>query len=70
MDINKDTNVDLLTKVQLAKEARKSKNRARVNLLSEIHTQLEEEVSMEETAYGYNPENDMSFTGEFEAIGI
>lgn len=48
-------------------EARISKNRARVNLLTEIHNQLEETISME-TAYGYDPAIDMSFTGEFEAI--
>ncbi len=68
MNINKDTNVDTLNREKLVTEARISKNRARVNLLSEIHKQMEEENSME-TAYGYNPENDMSFTGEFEAIG-
>ncbi len=68
MNINKDTNVDTLNREKLVTEARISKNRARVNLLCEIHKQMEEENSME-TAYGYNPENDMSFTGEFEAIG-
>ena len=65
---NEDTNVDILSHVEMMKEARVSKNRARVNLLYEIHSQLEEERSMD-TAYGYDPENDMSFTGEFEAIG-
>ena len=65
---NEDTNVDIHSRVEMTKEARFSKNRARVNLLCQIHSQLEEEASMD-TAYGYNPENDMSFTGEFEAIG-
>jgi len=67
MDINKDTNVDRITKEERMREARISKNRARVNLLTEIHNKLEEANSME-TAYGYDPAIDMSFTGEFEAI--
>jgi hypothetical protein len=68
MKINQDTNVDTLSRAQRMKEARLSKNRARVNLLHEIHFQLDEAVSME-TQYGYDPTLDMSFTGEFEAIG-
>jgi hypothetical protein len=68
MKINTVTNVDSLSREQLTKEARLSKNRARVNLLHEIHFQLEETMSME-TQYGYDPTIDMSFTGEFEAIG-
>ena len=68
MKINKDTNIDNISRVQLIKDARLSKNRARVNLLNEIHFQLEEAISME-TEYGYDPTIDMSFTGEFEAIG-
>ena len=68
MKINTDTNVDRLSREQLMKEARLSKNRARVSLLNEIHLQLEEAMSME-TQYGYDPTIDMSFTGEFEAIG-
>ncbi len=68
MKIHQDTNTDSLDREQLAAEARMSKNRARVKLLQHIHRELEEQESME-TAYGYNPINDMSFTGEFEAIG-
>jgi hypothetical protein len=68
MKSNKDTNVDKLSREQLTKEARLSKNRARVSLLNEIHFQLDEAMSME-TEYGYDPKIDMSFTGEFEAIG-
>ncbi|MBC8203686.1 MAG: hypothetical protein H8E91_07645 [Planctomycetes bacterium] len=68
MNINKDTNTDNLSHKDLAAEARLSKNRARVKLLNHIHAALEEQNSME-TAYGFNPENEMSFTGEFEAIG-
>ena len=68
MKSNKDTNVDKLSREQLTKEARLSKNRARVSLLNEIHFQLDEAMSME-TEYGYDPTIDMSFTGEFEAIG-
>ena len=41
--------------------------RARVKLLCHIHNTADE-TSME-TAYGYDPINDLSFTGEFEAIG-
>ena len=67
MKINTDTNVDRITREEQMREARISKNRARVNLLNEIHKQLEETNSME-TAYGYDPALDMSFTGEFEAI--
>ena len=67
MNINKDTNVDRNSNEELVKEARISKNRARVSLLCEIHTQLE--ATKMDTAYGYDPALDMSFTGEFEAIG-
>ena len=67
MKINKDTNVDSLTRRELGIEARRSKNRARVKLLCHIHKTIDE-ASME-TAYGYDPINDLSFTGEFEAIG-
>ena len=67
MKINKDTNVDSLTRRELGVEARRSKNRARVKLLCHIHKTIDE-TSME-TAYGYDPINDLSFTGEFEAIG-
>ncbi len=67
MNINKDTNIDTLSREELIAEARRSKNNARVTLLQHIHRELEEEQSTE-TAYGYNPVNDMSFTGEFEAI--
>jgi hypothetical protein len=49
-------------------EACCSKKNARVHLLNSIHNELEKQQS-QETAYGYNPINDMSFTGEFEAIG-
>ena len=68
MNINKDTNVHRNSNEELVKEARISKNRARVSLLSDIHNQLEEATKMD-TAYGYDPSLDMSFTGEFEAIG-
>ncbi len=68
MDINKDTNTDNLSRKDLVTESRLSKNRARVKLLNHLHAELEEQSSME-TAYGFNPKNDMSFTGEFEAIG-
>ena len=67
MNINKDTNTDTLSREERIAEARCSKNNARVKLLQHIHRELEEQQSME-TAYGYNPVNDMSFTGEFEAI--
>ena len=67
MKINKDTNINNLSDIDLHKEAFRSQNRARVNLLQNIHSQREKQQSME-TAYGYNPMNDMSFTGEFEAI--
>ncbi|HIN09717.1 MAG TPA: hypothetical protein EYM64_03980 [Phycisphaerales bacterium] len=67
MKINKDTNVDSLTRREIGIEARRSKNRARVKLLCHIHKTIDE-TSME-TAYGYDPINDLSFTGEFEAIG-
>ena len=66
--INIHTNTDTLSKVEMIKEANQSKKNARVKLLHRIHESLKEEESME-TAYGYNPQNDMSFTGEFEAIG-
>jgi hypothetical protein len=68
MNLNKDTNTDQISREQLMKEARISKNRARVNLLHEMHARLEEDQSMD-TAYGYDPALDQSFTGEFEAIG-
>ncbi len=68
MKINNKTNVDRISRKELIKEVRNSKNRARVNLLNEIHFQLEEAMPME-TEYGYDPSLDMSFTGEFEAIG-
>ena len=68
MKINKDTNTDTPSRETLIAEASVSKNRARVKLLQHIHSELEKQESME-TAYGYNPINDMSFTGEFEAIG-
>ena len=67
MTINKDTNVDSYPPRELLTEAGHSKNRARVQLLCHIHNTAEE-TSME-TAYGYDPINDLSFTGEFEAIG-
>jgi hypothetical protein len=67
MKINKDTNIDAISKLELTREARISKNRTRVLLLQHMHQGLEEQKSTE-TAYGYNPLNDMSFTGEFEAI--
>lgn len=68
MNINKDTSLNRISGEELAKEARISKNRARVNLLNEIHTQLEETPCMD-TEYGYDQKLDQSFTGEFEAIG-
>jgi hypothetical protein len=68
MKINKDTNTDTLSREEIVAEARCSKNNARVKLLQLMHRELEEQQSLE-TAYGYNPINDMSFTGEFEAIG-
>ena len=68
MKINKDTNLDPHVRETILKEARMSKNRARVALLRNIQAQRTEHLSME-TAYGYDPVNDMSFTGEFEAIG-
>ena len=67
MTINKDTNVDSYTPRELLTEARCSKNRARVKLLCHIHKTMDETTM--ETAYGYDPINDLSFTGEFEAIG-
>ena len=68
MNINTDTNTDTLSREELISEARCSKNNARVKLLEHIHRELEREQS-QETAFGYNPINEMSFTGEFEAIG-
>ena len=68
MKINIDTNTDTPSRETLIAEARVSKNRARVKLLQHIHRELYKQESME-TAYGYNPINDMSFTGEFESIG-
>ena len=69
--IHAHTNIDHLSRRELIGEARLSKNRARVKLLKHIHEQLAEETTAEamETAYGYDPINDSSFTGEFEAIG-
>lgn len=66
MKINKDTNVDSFTHRELRMEAGRIKNRARVRLLCHIHKAIEE-ASME-TAYGYDPINDLSSTGEIEAI--
>jgi hypothetical protein len=70
--INKNTNTDTLTRQEMIGEARISKNRARVKLLQQIHQKIAAaealRVSME-TAYGYDPINELSFTGEFEAIG-
>jgi len=68
MKIHQDTNTDSLDREQLAAEARMSKNRARVKLLQHIHRELEKQKSIK-TTYKYNPINDLSFTGEFEAIG-
>ncbi len=65
---NIHTNIDSLSKEELAMEASKSKKNARVKLLQCIHHAIQKYESME-TAYGYDPQNDMSFTGEFEAIG-
>ena len=70
--INKNTNIDALTRQEMIAEARISKNRARVKLLQMMHLKLAAAEAMQdsmETAYGYNPVNDTSFTGEFEAIG-
>jgi hypothetical protein len=69
MKINKDTNIDRISSKELVHEARMSKNRARVHLLCEAHNKLEETTSSTDTAYGYDPALDMSFTGEFEALG-
>ena len=67
--INVHTNVDQLTEQELLAEAEKSKHRARVRLLNNIHgIPLNEELM--DTAYAYDPNNDRSFTGEFEAIGV
>ncbi len=70
--INKDTNTESLTIQETIAEARISKNRARVKLLQHMHQKLAKAEVIEdsmETAYGYDPINDASFTGEFEAIG-
>ena len=70
--INRNTNIDTLTRQEMIAEARISKNRARVKLLKMIHQKLafaEAKQNSMETAYGYDPINDTSFTGEFEAIG-
>ncbi len=70
--INKNTNIDTLTRQEMIAEARLSKNRARVKLLQLMHDKLAEAEKIEqsmETAYGYDPINNTSFTGEFEAIG-
>ncbi|MBC8203864.1 MAG: hypothetical protein H8E91_08550 [Planctomycetes bacterium] len=70
--INNNTNIDTLTRQELSSEARISKNRARVKLLQMLHQKLAAAEAMQdsmETAYGYDPINDTSFTGEFEAIG-
>ena len=67
--INIHTNVDELTKEELYFEANKSKKKARVRLLNTIHaTSINQDLM--ETAYAYDPVNDMSFTGEFEAITV
>ena len=70
--INKNTNIDTLTRQEMIAEARLSKNRARVKLIQHMHLKLAQAAEFEqsmETAYGYDPLNDNSFTGEFEAIG-
>ncbi|HJN71829.1 MAG: hypothetical protein HOC93_07200 [Phycisphaerae bacterium] len=70
--INKKTNTDSPTRQELIAEARISKNRARVKLLQMLHQKLAAAQVMQdsmETAFGYDPINDNSFTGEFEAIG-
>tara|TARA_B100001123_G_C14890699_1_gene859761 strand:- start:136 stop:360 length:225 start_codon:yes stop_codon:yes gene_type:complete len=67
--INIHTNTDSLCKAELLAEASTSKKRSRVQLLNKIHS-LQQECDLMETAYAYDPQNDMSFTGEFEAIGI
>jgi hypothetical protein len=70
--INKNTNIDTLTRQEMIAEARISKNRARVKLVQTVHSKLADAEAMQdsmETAYGYDPVNDTSFTGEFEAIG-
>jgi len=70
--VNKSTNINTLTRQKLIAEARMSKNRARVKLLQMMHQKLAAAEAMQdsmETAYGYDPINDTSFTGEFEAIG-
>jgi len=70
--MNKNTNIDTLTRQEMIAEARISKNRARVKILKRMHQRLAAAEAMQdsmETAYGYNPINDTSFTGEFEAIG-
>ena len=66
--VNIHTNMDTLTKEEMVIEASKSKKNTRVKLLNCIHESLQEGEAMD-TAYGYNPLNDLSFTGEFEAIG-
>jgi hypothetical protein len=70
--INKNTNTDTLTRQEMIGEARISKNRARVKLLQQIHQKLAAAEALREsmeTSYGYDPINELSFTGEFEAIG-
>jgi len=70
--INRNTNIETLTRQEMIAEARISKNRARVKLLKMMHQKLasaEAKQDSMETAYGYDPINDTSFTGEFEAIG-
>jgi hypothetical protein len=70
--MNKNTNIDTLTRQEMIAEARISKNRARVKILKRMHQRLAAAEAMQdsmETAYGYNPINDTSFTGELEAIG-
>ncbi len=70
--INKNTNTDTLTRQEMIAEARLSKNRSRVKLIEHMHIKLAQAAEFEqsmETAYGYDPLNDNSFTGEFEAIG-
>jgi len=70
--INIHTNTDLLSRNELVGEARMSKNRARIKLLQHMHEKFAQADALREsmeTAYGYDPINDASFTGEFEAIG-
>ena len=65
--INEDTNVDSLTPEQLIHEANVSKNRSRIKLLQRIHAEIDTEPSLE-SEYQYDPDNDLSYSGEFKAI--